>query len=48
MASAFRAVLPLRPPYGQPLSAAARQAFVDAAPTAAKAQVAARVARIQA
>jgi hypothetical protein len=47
MASAFRAVLPLRPPYGQPLSAAARQAFVDAAPADAKAQVAAKVARIQ-
>lgn len=46
MASAYRAVLPLRPPYGQPLSAAARQAFVDAAPTAAKAQVAAKMAKV--
>ncbi len=48
MARAYRAVLPLRPPYGQPLSAAAQQAFVDAAPADAKAQVAAKVARIQA
>jgi hypothetical protein len=47
MASAYRAVLPLRPAYGQPLSAAAQQAFVDAAPAAAKAEVAAKMARIQ-
>jgi hypothetical protein len=46
MAAAYRAVLPLHPPYGQPLSAAARQAFVDAAPPAAKAEVAARVAKV--
>jgi hypothetical protein len=46
MASAYRAVLPLRPPYGQPLSAAAQQAFVDAAPAAAKARVAAKVAKV--
>ena len=46
MASAYRAVLPLRPPYGQPLSAAARQAFVDAAPAAVKAQVAAKLAKV--
>lgn len=46
MASAYRAMIPLRPPYGEPLSAAARQAFVDAAPDALKAQVAAKAARI--
>lgn len=46
MARAFRAVVPLRPPYGQPLSAAAQQVFVDAAPEAARAQVAAKVARV--
>lgn len=46
MARAYRAVLPLRPPYGQPLTAAAQQAFVDAAPEAAKAQVAAKVAKV--
>lgn len=47
MAAAFRAVVPLRPPYGQPLSAAAQQVFVDAAPVAVKQQVAAKMARIR-
>ena len=46
MASAYRAMLPLRPPYGQPLSLAVQQAFVDAAPAAAKATVAAKMAKI--
>jgi hypothetical protein len=41
-----RSGLPLRPPYGQPLSPAARQVFVDAAPAAARAEVAAAVAKI--
>lgn len=48
MAAAYRAVLPLRPAYGQPLSEAARQVFVDAAPAAAKAEVAAKVAMVRA
>lgn len=48
MARALRDIVPLRPPYGQPLSAQARQVFVDAAPEAAKAAVAAKVAKVQA
>lgn len=47
MASAFRAVRQIGPSAGEPLSAAAQQAFVDAAPPAAKADVAASVARIR-
>jgi len=46
MANAYRALLPSYPPYGQPLSPAVQQAFVDAAPPAAKTQVAAKVARV--
>lgn len=46
MSAAYRAVVPLRPPYGEPLSPAAQQVFVDAAPDAVKAQVAAKMARI--
>lgn len=48
MARAYRAVYPLRPPYGQPLSPAAQQVFVDQAPEAVKAQVAAKMTRIPA
>lgn len=48
MAQAFRAIVPLRPPYGQPLSPAVQQAFIDAAPAAVRAQVAAKVARVMA
>jgi hypothetical protein len=47
MAAAFRAVVPLRPPYGQPLTAAMQQVFVDAAPAAVKPQVAAKMARVR-
>jgi hypothetical protein len=46
MARAFRAVVPLRPAYGQPLSPAVQQVFIDAAPASVRAQVAARVARV--
>ena len=46
MSRAYKAVPPLRPPYGEPLSAAARQVFVDQAPETMKAQVAEKVARI--
>jgi hypothetical protein len=46
MARAYTAVLPLRPPYGEPLSAAARQVFVDQAPDSMKTAVAEKVARI--
>ena len=46
MARSYRATYPLRPPYGEPLSPAVRQAFVDQAPDALKSQVAALVARV--
>ena len=48
MAAAFRAVVPLGPAYGQPLTAAQQQVFVDAAPAAVKQQVAEKVARVRA
>ena len=47
MGSALARVAALRPPYGQPLTPAMQQAFVDAAPEAAKATVAAKVARVR-
>lgn len=46
MSRAYTAVVPLRPLYGEPLSSAARQVFVDQAPESAKAQVAEKIARI--
>jgi hypothetical protein len=46
MVRAYRVVYPLNPPYGQPLSAAGKQAFVDQAPEAVKSQVATIVANI--
>jgi hypothetical protein len=46
MGRAYRAVLPLRPRYGEPLSAAARQLFVDAAPPELRAEVATRMLRV--
>lgn len=46
MSRAYRAVIPLRPPYGEPLSAAARGVFVSEAPAAVAEQVAERIARI--
>ena len=46
MARAYKAAVPLRPPYGSPLSAACRQVFVDQAPEALKVQVADKIARI--
>jgi hypothetical protein len=46
MARAYRAVYPLRPPYGQPLSPAVIQAFVDQAPADARDLVAAKLATI--
>lgn len=46
MADAYCALHPLRPPYGQPLSQPARQAFIDRAPEPARDQVAALVARV--
>jgi hypothetical protein len=39
MANAYQVIYPLRPAYGQPLSQACRQAFVDQAPEPLKAQV---------
>ena len=46
MSAGYKTVVPLRPPYGQPLSPAAQQVFVDAAPDAVKVQVAEKMARI--
>jgi hypothetical protein len=46
MARAYRAVYPLRPPYGQPLSPAVIQAFVDQAPADVRDIVAAKLATI--
>jgi hypothetical protein len=46
MAGAFRAIYPLRPPYGVPLSAAAQQAFVRNAPAELRAIVASKAAMI--
>lgn len=47
MGAAYRIAIMDYPPYGQPLSARARQAFVDAAPAEARAAVAAKMARVQ-
>jgi hypothetical protein len=46
MASAYRTVYMLNPPYGEPLSSACKQAFVDQAREAVKPQVAALVGNI--
>ena len=46
MAVAYRAIYPLRPPYGQLLTAEMKQAFVDAAPADLKPQVAQKVEQI--
>lgn len=46
MAGAYGAVTPLRPPYGQPLSAECRQVFVEHAPPEVRAQVAEKMARV--
>lgn len=46
MAAAYRAAIPLRPAYDAPLSGPIQQLFVDAAPPAAKAQVADAMARV--
>ena len=46
MSRAYKGVYPLRPPYGQPLSAPAIQVFVDQSPEAVKDQVAAKLAQI--
>lgn len=47
MARAYRAVHPLMPQYGQALTAQQRQVFVDEAPAAVKAQVAAKMEKVQ-
>lgn len=47
MARAYRAVLPLRPPFGQVLSAAAQQAFAAAVPESVRPQVAAKIAAVR-
>lgn len=47
MARAYKSAVALRPPNGEPLSAACRQAFVDQASEAMKARVAERIARIR-
>jgi hypothetical protein len=46
MARAYRTIYALRPPYGQPLSDQCKQAFVDQAADALKAQVATKAATI--
>ncbi|MBW3555136.1 MAG: hypothetical protein KY466_16635 [Gemmatimonadetes bacterium] len=46
MSAAFAAVYPLDTPYGKPLPAAARQAFIDAAPPELREIVAAKIATI--
>lgn len=46
MAKAYRTLYRLQPPYGQPLSAEGQKAFVDQAPDAVKAQVAAKAAKV--
>jgi len=46
MANAYQVIYPLRPPYGQPLSPACRQAFVDQAPEPLKTQVAEKANKI--
>ena len=46
MMAAYRAIYPLRPPYGSPLSAAMQQAFADAVLPEHRAQVAVKLARI--
>ena len=46
MKRAYRAIYPLRPPYGQPLSQAVVQAFVAQVPAAQQAQVTAKLAKI--
>jgi hypothetical protein len=46
MANAYRAVRPLSPRYGVPLTAEMRQAFIDAAPASARQLVAAKIATI--
>jgi hypothetical protein len=47
MARAYRAVHPLHPPYGQPLSSEVIQRFVDESPAAVKEQVAAKLAMVR-
>jgi hypothetical protein len=46
MARAYKAAYALRPPYGQPLSAAVRQVFVDQAPEQYKGAVDTKLSRI--
>jgi hypothetical protein len=46
MASAYSTVYLLNPPYGEPLSSACKQAFVDQAREALEPQVAALVANV--
>jgi len=46
MARAYRTVYPLYPPCGAPLPASSKQAFIDQAPSALKAQVADKMAMV--
>ena len=46
MAGGYRAVLPLRPPYGSPLSDAAKQAFVQTLPESLRDQVLAKLSAV--
>ena len=46
MMRAYRAIYPLRPPYGQPLSAGVIDAFVAQVPSALRSQVGAKLARV--
>jgi hypothetical protein len=47
MAAACRALFPLRPVYGQPLTPAAQQAFVNAVPADVRPQVAVKIAMVR-
>lgn len=46
MAGGYRAVLPLRPPYGSPLPDAAKQAFVQTLPESLRDQVLAKLSAV--
>ncbi|HEX2078876.1 MAG TPA: hypothetical protein VHG08_14235, partial [Longimicrobium sp.] len=47
MAAGYRAIIPLGLPYGQPMTAQAKEAFANAVPEALRAQVAAKLAKVQ-
>ena len=47
MSQGYRNMYPLRPAYGQPLSPAVQQAFIDAVPASLKAQVAEKLTKVR-